>query len=318
MARYLGDVLRPRLGLPDSGLQVDAPRHGLISQLLIVRGEGVEPCVVRFHRNPVDARTCLRAHKLAERHDLPVPRLVYHDLTLPHRLRYGFAVLVEEYVKGAHLDPGGVGHQRLDALASTLARLHGITPSPRRTPLFPSGRDFFRSVIRVKLQNRIESLTAVPEEFSEADRDRLDAFSNRMMQRWSNLPSLTLTHDKINRGNIVFADDGRAYLIDLITLRYGMPGKDLVAALYYFCGNEAEEAFLKDAYFSRLDPVHREHFEEFESLYRVWHHLGRWSSKSRAYAKRASKNGKIDLKRIYTSRFAERDAVWRWVEKAEG
>lgn len=317
MVRYLGEVLRPRLGLPLSGLQVDVPRHGLNSQLLIVRGEGVSPYVVRFHRNPVEARICLRAHKLAEKKELPVPRLVYHDLSLPHRLRHGFAVLVEEYVKGAHLDPGDLGGDRLEALASTLARLHSIIPSVRRTPMFPSGRDFYRSVIRVKLQNRIESLTALPDEFTPEDQERLAAFSNRMMQRWTNLPSLALTHDKINRGNIVFAGDGQAYLIDLITLRYGMPGKDLVAALYYFCGNEEEEALLKDAYFSRLDPVHREHFEEFEALYRVWHHLGRWSSKSRAFAKKAGKNGAIKASSAYPSRFAERNAVWNWVKKTE-
>lgn len=317
MARYLGEVLCPRLGLPSSGLQIFVPRHGLKTQMLIVRGEGIEPCVVRFHRNPVDARICLRAHKLAEKKELPVPRIVYHDLSLPHRLRHGFAVQVEQYVRGAHLDPGTLGAERLDALASTLARLHSITPSMRRTPLFPNGRDFYRTVIRVKIQNRIESLTALPEEFTAQDQERLAAFSNRMMQQWSNLPSLTLTHDKINRGNIVFAGDGHAYLIDLITLRYGVPGKDLVAALYYFCGNEEEEKRLTDAYFSRLDPVHREHFEQFEPLYRVWHHLGRWSSKSRAFAKKAVKNGAIKPSSAYPSRFAERDAVWNWVGKTE-
>ncbi len=317
MARYLGGVLGPRLGLPRAGLQIDVPRHGLNSQLIIVRGESIAPRVVRFHRNPVEARACLRAHQLAEKHGLPVPRLVHHDLTLPHRLRHGFSVLVEEYLVGAHLDPGSLGEARLRALATTLGELHGVTQDDSRNPLSQNGRDFFRSVIRVKLLNRIDSLMGLPDEFPPPDQERMRRFVERMMQKWSNPPKLTLTHDKINRGNIVFTGDDRAYLIDLVTLRYGSPGKDLIATLYYFCESAEEEEIFKRLYFDQLDPAYRLHFGEFEPLYRVWHHLGRWASKSRAYAKRVEKKGPIEPSRIYSSRFAERDAVWAWVAKTE-
>jgi hypothetical protein len=315
MTQYLHAFLLPRLAIPAEDLDVAVPRRGARSSLLVLRPPSGPARVARFHRDRAEAARLLRAHTLAALHELPAPRIVHHELSLRHRRRHGFAVLVEEFVEGAHATATDVSDERREALAATLAMFHAIERRFWGEPWRCGWRPFYAAMVHAKILNRIQSLREFEPEFTADDAERLIAFSRHMGRRWRGLPPFSLTHDKLNEGNVVFAPSG-AYLIDLLTLRFGAPGKDLAAALYYFCSTPEQEADFKRRYFGRLPPRHREHFEEFEPLYRAWHHLSRWAAKGRAYGKRAQagRGGPG----AYSSRFDERDALWRWVERGGG
>ena len=53
-----------------------------------------------------------------------------------------------------------------------------------------------------------------------------------------------LTHDKINGGNVMFTPSGEVRFLDLTSLFFGTPAKDLVAAIYYFCAKEQEGLYI--------------------------------------------------------------------------
>lgn len=312
LTRYLVSSLCPAMGVQASFDEIALPTYGLKSTLLLVRPHDSTPFVLRIFERASVGEKLLGHVDLARSAGLGVPKILYSDLSKGHFREHGFGIVVEELIEGTHLRSGEVGSEKLAKLGEGLARIHSVQSPRWGTPGRTRRGAFFGPMIQAKIENRLASIARFDEEFQKSWRERIMKWVKAQARDWEGGPPYALTHDKINTGNVLFSEGPRVHFLDLVTLRFGAPGKDLAAALYYFAAGDSEEATLKESYFGRLPAERREHFERFEGLYRAWHHLGRWAGKARANHKRKKKAADaLDNRR---GRALEREAVWRWIE----
>lgn len=311
MTRYLTSVLCPALDIPPIFEEVSLPNFGVKSTLLLVRPRDRSPFVFRCFDGTNEAETFIRISQFADARNLPTPRLRYSDISSAHYRRHGFGAVVEELIEGEHIENGSAGEAQLDSLGRGLAKLHSIESDQWGVPGKLKSGAFFDPMILTKIENRLGSVMKFDPEFKREWKGQILDFARSFRKEWNGGPPYSLTHDKINRGNVVFPAEGLAHFVDLISLRFGIGAKDLIAALYYFCDGPEQERRVLDVYFSALPPERREHFERFEPLYRMWHHLSRWASKGRGLAKRSNRPTDSE---IVAALEREREATLAWLK----
>ncbi len=317
MTQYLRSTLCPALGISDEIERVVWPTRGIKSNLLLVHPGASPPFVLRWFQRPAQAARLGDLTRYAQSLQLPTPRVLYSECSRPHVRRHGFSVVVEELIAGEHLEPGQLTAGRLDALGQSLARLHAVESERWGPPGDPENGEFFRAHVEAKFKNRLHGIMKRDGAFEKEWKRQILDFVRGFRRSWDGGPPYALTHDKINPGNVIFMPQDEAKLLDLAMLRFGTPGADIAAALYYFCAGDEEERRFKEAYFSRLPPRWRDHFECFEPLYRAWLHLSRWASKSRDHDKRQGKRPPAKPGRV-ASHHQERDAMFAWIERVGG
>ena len=326
MTEYLTSTLCPALGIGQAFKEIALPVRGVKSTLLLVRPEADPPFVLRCIKGASSARALLGRTRFAQTENLPTARIRHTDTSRKHFRKHGFGIIVEELIEGTHRKAGEVGAEGIETLAGALAALHGVRAGrwgpPEKATARRWGRRgaaaFFDAMIVAKFKNRLASVSKFDPRFEREWKNRILDFVRSCGAAWDGGPPYRLTHDKINTGNVLFSPGGQVFFLDLISLRFGAPGKDLAAALYYFCKGEGEESGLKKAYFSHLGSGEEEHFTKFEPLYRAWHHLGRWAAKSRGAYKTKKKGGDLQGGETHLSRYDERDAMWAWIERGSG
>lgn len=314
---YLTGVVGRRLGYGAGDFTFAEPGRGKRTGIIIIKPSGAPGIVLRCAAKPKEGRRWVRAIELTARHDLPTARGVYADISWRHFRRHGFGAVVEEWLDGEHLDRGTLTEANLEALGRALAALHRLARRGWGTPPLLRRTDYFRYVIARKFRARLETLARHDPGFTDGDRERVEAFRERMHAAWPARPAYHLTHNRINPGNILFRPDGRVSFLDLDTLAYGPPGKDLANTLAYFCEGEAQEIVFREAYFGAAGPERRADFERMEPLFRAWHHLSRWSRKARSHANDAwDETGAPPTTRGETCE-REYQGTMRWIERSE-
>lgn len=311
MTAYLTERLCPAMGIAAEFDEIEAPTFGVKSNVLLVRPRGAAPFALRLLPEMEEAERLLRIERLAEAERLPTARILHQEVTKEHMRKFGFVVIAEQLLEGVHLLPGAATDAQLAGLAETFARLHAVRAGRWGAPDGQSGGAFFDKVVLKKIENRLDSATKHDEDFERRWRGAILDFAKAFRSGWEGGPPFSLTHDKVNTGNVLF-DGERASLIDLESLRYAEPWKDFTALLYYFCDGPAQEETLKRLYFARMGGGASERFAKAEPLFRVWHHLSRWAAKSRDMAALRRK-GKPGAEEMAESRRREREAVWRWM-----
>ena len=335
---YLEQHVCPALHIPPAIERIAKPALGVKSTLFLVRPSGrALPFVVRCLTSRAEARRLIDIYRFAEGHDLPTPRLLHADASGEHIKDHGFATVVEECLEGDHRtarprsdDPSverpvdtPPDAAQLDALARTLAALHRIEsdrwghPCRRGTAWIPwslRGRLAFDRLILGKFKNRLASVERFDPAYESTWRGRILDFARSFRRGWDGGPPFGLTHDKLNPGNVLFAPDAEAFLLDLGSLQFGFPGKDLAAALYFFCDGAEAEVRFRRIYFELLPDRVRDHFERNEPLYRAYHHLSRWAARAHGLARKRESGYTLSL----ASAEREREAMWGWIEKTAG
>lgn len=314
MTDYLTAELCPALGIAPVFDEITLPIYGVKSNVLLVRPHGAAPFVLRCMADLAEAERLGEIFRLAESRSLSVPRVKFAQVSKQDIRKRGFAVIVEECLEGRHLAPGEASEAQAAGLAETFARLHSVEREAWGPPGDLSRRSYFDRVVMKKIENRLDGVARCDEDFDRRWRAEILKFAKPLGKAWDGGPPFSLTHDKVNTGNVLFADGGRASLLDLESMRYGAPGKDFTALLYYFCAGAEQEERLKRLYFGRLPERHAAHYARFEPLYRVWLHLSRWAAKSHDIEKRRGK-GKEDDADFLASRRREREATWKWMGK---
>lgn len=310
---YLSSTLAPRLGITEPFEEVVQPDLGKRSSLLLVRPREADAFVARFIQDKKEAQALLAASEFTSERGLSTPRIVFHDITAEHFRKHGFGVIVEDQMEGEHREAEELDPSSLDRLAGAMALFHGVESEKWGDLGSPRSGNFYRPMVLAKMENRIASIEKFDEEFTPEIKGAILDFARKQEKQWDGGPPYALTHDKINKGNVIFGPSGTVTFLDLATLRYGAPEKDLVSVLYYFCeGPEQEQALLK-TYFAKLPSDRAEQFKKSEPLFRAWHHLSRWAAKARGRSKKKKKKSKERAE--YPSRLRERDAMLAWIEK---
>lgn len=313
MTRYLTTVLCPALGIAPIFDEVDLPENSAKSTILLVRPRGRPAFVLRCLSSASEAEKLVRVARFVGERGLPAPRLIHAEVSPAHFKQHGFGAVVEELVEGSHAEGGAATQEEITGLAKSLARLHATENSQYGSLGKLKNGQFFDAMILTKIENRLAEISKFDPDFKKAWKGQIVAFVKSFRKKWDKDGSYALTHDKINTANVIFTADGRALFLDIVSMRFGAPGKDLAAALYYFCSTEGDEKMLKRVYFDALRTERRIHYERFEPLYRMWHHLGRWAAKSQSLHKR-SKRGAENKQGMRESLEQERNATLKWIE----
>lgn len=208
-----------------------------------------------------------------------VPDLVFSDSSNRTLGRYGFDVVVEEWVDGRYLrkeDLCADGFALLDRLAETLARMHSnMHPRPGRPWLFSLSRENFLTRMYEDredwaLRNIRKSELIAP---SEGDLCAVKDFFNRQRAAIYETGPYCLVHGDMQSFNILLTGDERAPLvpIDLSNAHYGLWPWDLVPL---FCSALGKDPKLLD----RLLEIYRRKrgLESVDYLHRVWPYLYVW------------------------------------------
>jgi hypothetical protein len=302
---YLVDYLCPELGRPVSDLKIQWPERGERSNLNIVHSQGRPLFVVRWFTSRSEGAELLTKYHLANSFELPIPPIIHSDITRQHHRKHGFSVIVEELILGQHLDPNAMTRDQFTGLATLLSKMHENLATHEKSIHSMDNNIYYRRVIMSRIRNRLSGIKKHDPAFVPGWKKIIISYFREFSDRWNDRPCLTLIHDKINPGNILYGLRRGMILLDLANLHFGGPGKDLVAALNYFCSTKDQESQMLKAYFSRVPPLVHDHFQRLEPMYRAWYHLSRWASKSRSYYKNP------DNRR--TEHHRERDRLFSWI-----
>ncbi|HUT25003.1 MAG TPA: aminoglycoside phosphotransferase family protein [Sumerlaeia bacterium] len=294
LKRYVERRL-PRLQGPTKGeVKMVVPLTGVMSLVRLIEVGGVPRAVIRVYPDSqadlVDRR--LRADALVETHGLNAPRLI----DVHESRRTGLVAIVEEYLQGTHPEPKDLDTPRVEALADAVAGLHAVRAG-HFGPLGAESRGDFSAEARRMVRNRWRSVRRWAATQSRAAPAPIDGASRRLAKKWfrafarrfADLKEFSLIHDKPNRGNLIFQTDPlRCVFVDLSTLRYGHPAKDLVQICHEILGGSARwiETFLT-RYFAQAAHCDRADYEALAPFYHAYYHLGQCAINCRREAKRS-------------------------------
>jgi aminoglycoside phosphotransferase (APT) family kinase protein len=294
LKRYVERRL-PRLqGLAKGEVKLVTPLTGVRSLVRLIEVAGLPCAVIRVlpdsQADLIDRR--LRADALVENHGLNAPRLI----DVHESRRTGLVALVEEYVHGTHPNPEDLDTPRVEALADAVAGLHAVR-AQHFGPLGTASRGDFCAEARRMVRNRHRSVRRWAATRGRAAPAPIDASSRQLAMKWfrafarrfAHLKEFSLIHDKPNRGNLIFQPDPvRCVFVDLSTLRYGHPAKDLVQICHEILGGSARwiEAFLS-RYYAQAPDCNRADYEALAPFYHAYYHLSQCAINCRREAKRS-------------------------------
>lgn len=315
LASYLRTHLAPALNLPGGFEEVERTSERPHAPVFMIRPEGAPAFALRLVGDPGRGERLARAARLAESAGLPTPRLIHSDFSRAHFREHGFGVIVEEALTGESPARAETTDAHRGALAEALARVHAVESTRWGPPGRFQFRVYFEGALARRLERRLRWVQTLDDSFRPEWRETILQFIREERARWSIPGPFALTHDKIHPGNVIFAPDGRAQLVDLRGVAFGSVGKDLAAALSFYCATPEQTERFKETYFALVHPRWREHYARHEAVYQVSHHLNRWLSRSReALAARNGDESSREERR--QSRKREREALWMWLNRA--
>lgn len=269
---YVDRSLLPALGLPGVPFELTVPSEGTRSLVFFVKTAGRRFVLKSFFDVGRALRTLVAARHMVAA-GAPVPRLLHADFSLRTRVRTGLVHLVEQAIDGANLYEVELTADRVAQAARALATLHNIT-RPRWGALLPvvGRRRGYFDFVNARLQRRLKGLVVSQPALAgfEVVREWFVGFRGRAEVQ----PHFNLCHLRISSTNILFAADGNAYLIDLVTARYGVFAIDLERALHRWCDDDPAlcEAFLQ-AYFAATTHTTRADWEARRAYFHGSFHL---------------------------------------------
>jgi len=251
----IGSRVAPRLGKSGVPFHLEIPQSGVRSLIFRLEFEDGSFYVVRFVSSWVEARRLVRASHLFQDKGVPVPQLVLASLSPLFFLTSGHGMLVEEGIRGSHLDSLGYEDSGMEAAGRALAKAHRVTRKSWGHLGFGSPGSYFRHVHN-RTRRRIGDLVAQGAGLSDREGKEILQWLEEFEARFRFSEGYSLCHMRVNLHNLLVSEDGRGYLIDLARARYADPGIDLIRARHRWCVDMPEKVAMFDrAYFEELEGV---------------------------------------------------------------
>lgn len=292
---YVREQLPERLGVSAShAAEASLARFNtdLQGRLRAVRIRGLEPLVLRLYRREA------RCHWLAGYADLygllhaggvPLPRLLFADVSPETLATYGFSILAEELVEGrVYIElTDQEKDELLPAAVALLHRMHDVRSPSAGRPWLAERWDpgtwaasaFLRDLRRLRrgglgLPRSRESRLA-------------DWFGHQVgaLKR----SSFPFVHTDLDKVNLILADDGRLRPVDFLRGVHWFPQADLyVTELVLGRDDPARTAEALDAYFhanTGTPALTRERYGDTRALFAAPYHVVKAASRARRAAR---------------------------------
>lgn len=290
---YLVRRLLPLAKADLSSCQVTVPVAGVNTLIRMVHTGDGRGYVMRIYPRSERRRfrTLVAANKLLEQSGVQVPQRLD---SIEDYSKSRLAFYVERLVEGLTVAQSRSQPVRAREIAELLIPLHRA-----KSPLWgeierPQRGDFSAYCLR-RVRHRMRSVRKGLTHATDPAvyRKILDWFAAERPEIAS-VRQFDLTHDKINPGNLLWAEqENRYYLLDLVTLRYGVKTKDL-AALYHevLRDDPAQIAEFEGVYFAAFPQEERSQNARLWRWFHAYYHL----AEAAAQIKRSrAATSKVDL-----------------------
>lgn len=292
---YLVKRLLPLAKSDLRSCQVTVPLPGKNTTIRIVRAKNGQGFVVRIFppqgRKKMKAQ--LAAHESLRAKGVNVPEIVDH---VERYSRSHLAILTERLIEGHTLRERSLDPATIEQLARLLIPLHRA-----KSPLWGAGRwrrGGFASYSLGHVRNR---LRAVRKDTTRA----IDGATLRRIRDWfiaeshalAALSQFDLTHDKINPGNILWAEQEKQYyLLDLATVCYAAKAKDLVALYHEALGDDPQLiARFEDHYCAAFPEQENKQNISLWRWYHAYYHLAEAATRTRRSHRATSHDAAYEL-----------------------
>ena len=304
IVRYAHGPLPRRLGAPGPPVAIRRDALGTRSVVHFVEFDGFPRVVLRALPRWLPAVRLARNFRSFARMGLPVPELLYSDLSPLTRWRWGFYALAEQWIEGQHPTEMADREPGVRAMGRALARFHSVERRRWGWPAFPRPGSY-RAYFLERISRRIRHLDPALRPSGQA---ALEAWFREQGEEPALDPPFSLTHSRVNKVNFVVRPDGEVVVLDLIECRYGTFCPDLISALDRICErDEMLTASFLDEYFGRRPPRCREAFVRSRAFFEARHELAQSAINARRTARSATADeadASRDLLRGHVARLA--------------
>ncbi|GAB4322596.1 MAG: hypothetical protein Kow0059_17720 [Candidatus Sumerlaeia bacterium] len=300
---YLRKHLGRRLKFDPQHCRVIVPQEGVQSNIRLVEfAEGGGVAVRIFQRRDrAIAEQLYHADDLLTQHKVPAPALVdYYESNDRHQL----IMLAEERVEGVPAGQVTFDDGKVESLAMTFRRLHRVQSAEWGPPAARREKGFAAEQMR-KASHR---LSAVKRRGGALVKKQEWKKAAEFMKAWKALLEsvkvFRLIHDKINAGNLIYNPAKNEFaLIDLVTLQFGHPHKDLIP-LYHEVLEENPEHVerFRTLYWADYSESERQQALTIEPFFHAYYHLAECAINLKRLSKWTAKRGLADS--AYIEKFA--------------
>jgi len=324
--RYRAERLGPGLGVERLGEPLKAERRRRVYLVETTNGPGV----LKLHfRRPKHLRNALEAQRLFEAAEIPVPRVLFEDVSAETKAAYGLCCVVQEWIDGEAYD-----RRRLPSLprvAALLARLHRRL-GPRCGYLArPAGADLWGDFLERRLDRALAQIAAAPLPGFTADAEGV----RRWFLDWrgaagQGLGGFSPLHGDLQTGNVRFTPEERIYFIDLdngyralyglewirVALTFALSreeAKRIAALADFWTGYRDRLSPVEAAYFAELPQAFAEDWRRSRDFYLAWGLLGRVASSARRARKKGVHGRPTDVRARAVEEASDR---WRRLARA--
>ncbi len=230
LERGAGREIARALGLaPGQSVRLVKPPFGRAPHTFLVQADGSVMGVLHAVRSHRSLERLRMGREQLQEQGVPVARLMWSDESRWARLRRGTYLVVESYIDGTPLAEVADRREALDALARTLARLHGR--ERRGWGGLRTGRSTGYGRFRMKeITSTLKQMVRL-KALTRPESQRIERSFAGWKERLDGLSCFQLIHDDLHLNNILVGRDGTPHLIDLRCLRYDRRERDLARAV---------------------------------------------------------------------------------------
>jgi Ser/Thr protein kinase RdoA (MazF antagonist) len=267
--RYVREILREKLGRPESRFSLEATELGIHSHVFFLHIEGAPPLVVKgiTKRQRFRAQVAATGHLLEN--GISVPRILHS-----HEDRSIFSwrqlhVLCEERITGTTVFASEAPDSRVPELAGLFSRLHAVRRDSWGKLSEPRSGGL-HEYLTARTRGQLKQWGALDASFSKQLAERCAAWLRERKALVDTVTSFSLSHGDPNPGNIMVREDGTLYLLDVGHLRYLPRAIEYYMLVVHFCRDSRELLRLfDDRYFAGMAAAEREEFSASQQFFKL-------------------------------------------------
>lgn len=259
-----------------NSVDVTIPESGMNSLVYFVALDGETRAVVHAFKKTAKRRRLADGLCLAERHDLPVPKILDAGLSAIQHVRFGYCFLMTQFMQGRQLEYGPLTREQIAPMAEALSRLHGVTSKRWGKPGELSASPI-RESWRGTVEKRLHLFRVAAPDLDPARVEHLATWFKCVLDELPEPGEFQLCHHHLGPDDMVFDEaTGRIYFVDCDALQFSRASRGLATIRrIFFDGEDSNWTEFLNLYCSGLPSTDRSALEREIKFFMAFHLLGK-------------------------------------------